>query len=81
MVDQKFREILCNRIISLRKKHKLKQEQLAHQSGVAKGGLSEIERYKTTPSVYTIAKLCSCFRMTMEEFFAFEEIKKYLDKL
>lgn len=81
MVDKEFRKILCNRIISLRKKYKLKQEQLALQSGVAKGGLSEIERYKKTPSAFTIAKICSCIGITMEEFFAFEEMRKYLDKL
>ncbi len=81
MVDKEFRKILCNRIIALRKKYKLKQEQLALQSGIAKGGLSEIERCKKTPSTYTIAKICSGLGITIDEFFAFDEIRNYMDKL
>lgn len=77
MVDQKFREIICNRILTLRKKHNLKLEQLAYQSGISKGGLSEIERNMKEPRAYTILKICSGFGITMKEFFDFPEIDEF----
>ena len=81
MTDENFKKIICNRIISLRHKHNLKQEQLAYQSGISKGGLNEIEKYLKTPLIYTIAKICSGLGITMDEFFKFKEIKDYVDKL
>ena len=46
MTNKDFNTILCNRIAQLRKQHKLTLEQLAYQSDISKGGLSEIERCK-----------------------------------
>lgn len=55
MVDENFKKIICNRIISLRRKHNLNQEQLAYQSGISKGGLNEIEKYLKIPLIYNIS--------------------------
>lgn len=79
MVDENFKKIICNRIISLRRKHNLNQEQLAYQSGISKGGLNEIEKYLKIPLIYTIAKICSGLGITMDEFFKFKKISLVSD--
>ena len=43
----------------LRKERKMTREQLAYQSGISKGGLSEIERNMKEPRAYTILKICN----------------------
>ena len=59
MINQDFNKIICQRILSLRKKHNITLEQLAYQSGISKGGLSEIERNMKEPRAYTILKICN----------------------
>ena len=76
MINKDFNKLICNRILTLRKEHNLKLEQLAYQSGISKGGLSEIERNMKEPRAYTILKICSGLGITMKEFF---EICDYLD--
>ena len=56
-------------------------EKLAYQSGISKGGLSEIERNKKEPRAYTILKICSGLGITMKDFFDFEEINTFLSSL
>lgn len=77
MVDKEFRKILCNRILTLRKERNLKLEQLAYQSGISKGGLSEIERNMKEPRAYTILRICSGLGITMKEFFDCPEIDEF----
>ena len=50
MTRENFNRIICQRILNLRVKLGLTQEQLAYQSGISKGGLSEIERNMKEPS-------------------------------
>ena len=78
MIDEKFNNIICKRIRCLRKDHNLNLEQLAYQSGISKGGLSEIERCMKEPRVYTILKICSALGITMKEFFNFNEIDEFI---
>ena len=77
VISQEFNNIICRRIKSLRKAHKLTIEQLAYQSGISKGGLSEIERNMKEPRAYTIIRICAGLNITMKEFFDFEEINKF----
>ena len=56
-------------------------EQLAYQSGISKGGLSEIERNMKEPRAYTILKICNGLGITISEFFTFEEINKFASNL
>ncbi len=81
MINQDFNKIICKRIHNLRKENNLTIEQLAYQSGISKGGLSEIERNKKEPRVYTIIKLCSALNITMKDFFNFQEIDDFINLL
>ncbi len=81
MTNKDFNKIVCNRVLELRKKHHFTIEQLAYQSDISKGGLSEIERNMKEPRLFTILKICSALGITMKEFFDFEEIDKFLNKL
>lgn len=56
-------------------------EQLAYQSGISKGGLSEIERNMKEPRAYTILKICNGLGITIAEFFLFETINNFASKL
>ena len=51
MSNKEFNTIICKRIKDLRKAKNLKMEQLAYQSGISKGGLSEIERNMKEPKI------------------------------
>lgn len=77
MTNSKFNKIISNRITKLRKAHNLTIEQLAYQSGISKGGLSEIERNLKEPRLYTILKICSALELKLSDFFTFEEIDDY----
>ena len=65
----------------LRKESSLTLEQLAYQSGISKGGLSEIERNMKEPRTYTILRICNGLGITIKDFFDFEEINKFAEKL
>ena len=78
-MNHDFNKIICQRILNLRKEHKLTLEQLAYQCGISKGGLSEIERNMKEPRAYTIFKICAGLGITMKEFFDFEEIDEFAD--
>lgn len=81
MIDKNFNKLICDRIHHLRKEHNLTLEQLAYQSGISKGGLSEIERCMKEPRAFTILKICSGLGITMKEFFNFQEIDNYIDSI
>lgn len=81
MTNSEFNKLLCQRIHVLRKEHNLTLEKLAYQSGISKGGLSEIERNMKEPRAYTILKICSGLGITMKEFFDFNELDKFLDTI
>ncbi len=68
MKNQKYRKILADRVKILHKQHGLTIEQLAYQSDISKGGLSEIERNMKEPRAYTILKICAGLGITMKDF-------------
>ncbi len=78
MRDKRLSQILCNRISELQALNNLSLEKLAYQSGISKGGLSEILRCLKEPSNYTISKICIGLNITMDEFYNFEELKNYI---
>lgn len=80
MTNKEFNEIICSRISQLRQEKGLTLEQLAYQSGISKGGLSEINRGMKEPRVYTIFKICTGLDITMQEFFAFDKMDEFLKK-
>lgn len=81
MINQDFNKIVCERIAALRKERKMTLEQLAYQSGISKGGLSEIERNMKEPRAYTILKICNGLNLTIGEFFSFDKINEFATKL
>ena len=81
MKNSEFNKIISNRIIYLRKEKGLTQEQLAYQSGIAKGGLSEIERGLKEPMPLTLLKICVGLEISLKEFYDFKEITDFADKL
>lgn len=56
-------------------------EQLAYQSGISKGGLSEIERNMKESRAYTILKICNGLNITLGEFFTFDKINDFATKV
>jgi len=81
MINKNFNKIICQRISALRKKRNITLEQLAYQSGISKGGLSEIERNMKEPRVYTILKICNGLGISMKDFFDFSELEAFSDLL
>lgn len=81
MTNKDFNKIICTRITTLRKERNMTLEQLAYQSGISKGGLSEIERNIKEPRAYTILKICNGLGITIAEFFQFETINNFASKL
>ena len=81
MINQDFNKIVCERIGMLRKERKMTREQLAYQSGISKGGLSEIERNMKEPRAYTILKICNGLNITIGEFFTFDKINDFATKV
>ena len=81
MINKEFNKIICQRILQLRKERNFTLEQLAYQSGISKGGLSEIERNMKEPRIYTILKLCSGLGISIHDFFNFTELELFKDGL
>ncbi|MEI8390446.1 MAG: helix-turn-helix transcriptional regulator [bacterium] len=61
-----------NRITQLRQEQKLTLEKLAYESGISKGGLSEIERGLKEPRLSTLVKLCETLDISLKYFFDFD---------
>ena len=81
MTNKDFNKIICQRILQLRKERSFTLEQLAYQSGISKGGLSEIERNLKEPRVYTILKICNALGITMQEFFDLPKLEEFASTL
>jgi len=77
MTNKTFNKIICQRIHSLRKEKGLNLEQLAYQSGISKGGLSEIERNLKEPRVFTILKICAGLDISIKDFFDFKDLENF----
>ncbi|MDD3436311.1 MAG: helix-turn-helix transcriptional regulator [Candidatus Gastranaerophilales bacterium] len=81
MSNEKFNKLICQRIRFLRKEKGLKMEQLAYQSGISKGGLSEIERNLKEPRAFTILKICAGLNISMRDFFDFEDLNEFKNSI
>ena len=80
-MKEKFKRIICNRIKFLLEESNLTAEALAYQSGVSKGGMSEILNCKKFPSLFTIAKICSGLNISLETFCADKDIREIVEQL
>lgn len=77
MNNNEFYKIIGNWISFLRKQKGLSLEALAYQSGISKGGLSEIERGMKEPRASTIFLICNTLFISFKDFFDFDEIEKF----
>lgn len=59
------------RITELRESKNKTLEKLAYESGISKGGLSEIERGLREARISTINKICETLEIKLNEFFNF----------
>ena len=80
-LSREFNNIVCKRITLLRKSKGLTIEKLAYQSGISKGGLSEIERCMKSPMPFTILEICAGLGITLKEFFNDSAIDNLINKL
>ena len=80
-MKNKFKTLICKRINKLLTEHKITAETLAYQSGISKGGLSEILSGKKCPSSFTIAKISSGLNITLQDFYSLDDFKKFIDSL
>lgn len=60
-------KVLCERVIGLRKKHKLTLEQLAATSGVSRSMLSQIERGQANPTLAVTFRIAQAFGISIGE--------------
>lgn len=61
------------RIKELREKQGLTMEKLAYESGISKGGLSELERGMKEPRISTLVKIVENLEVSLSEFFKLEK--------
>ena len=68
-----IRRLLSSRIIELRRKANLTQEELARAAGVGLDAVGRLERGEVTPSLETLQSIAGVFQQTLDELFTFEE--------
>ncbi len=69
---KKLYKQIGERIRTLREMRGLTMEKLAYESGISKGGLSEIERGMKEPRISTLVKICETLEISMKDFFDFD---------
>jgi putative transcriptional regulator len=70
-----MKEIISNRVYSLRLEKKVTQEDLAHIMNVSRQTIIAIEKGNYTPSVMLAMKIAEYFKMPVEKIFSIESIK------
>jgi len=66
----RIRKKLGKRVQALRRKQRWSQEQLAHESGLARSFTGAIERGEKDIRLTTLAKLANAFGITIRELFS-----------
>ena len=68
------------KLIRLRKRQGLTQQELADRSELSKGFISQVERNLTSPSVGTLLDIIQCLGTTPAEFFTDQEPEQIVFK-
>lgn len=68
LFSEQAEESLGQKIKFVRQQQKLTQEELAEKISVTRQAVSNWERDKTLPDVYTLGKLAAIFNMTLDDF-------------
>lgn len=72
----KIREVsyaVKNNLMTIRKKNKLNQDQLASEMEVSRQTISSLENGRYNPSILLAMKLARFFHVTVEDIFIYEE--------
>ena len=70
-----IRQLLSRRLISLRNRADMSQEELARAAGVGLDAIGRLERGQVPPSLETLQSITHVFQIDLSEFFHFEETK------
>ncbi|MDR2712680.1 MAG: helix-turn-helix transcriptional regulator [Clostridiales bacterium] len=62
-----------NRLEEIRKKHGIKQEELAERLEVSRQTIGSLENDRYNPSIILAFKIARFFQMSIEEIFIYEE--------
>lgn len=65
--------MLKNKLEDIRKKHGMKQEELAHALEVTRQTISSLENGRYYPSILLAFKIARYFNMNIEEIFIYDE--------
>ncbi len=68
-------QIIAERVQFERKKLHLSQEKLAERAGIHRTYVGMIERAEKNVTIYSLAKICGAFGITLFEFFNAKEFK------
>ncbi len=68
-----------NRLEEIRKKHGIKQEDLAASLEVSRQTIGSLENGRYNPSIILAFKIARYFKMSIEEIFIYEEEAKYAE--
>ena len=73
--EQYLINLVIDKIDSLRVEHSYSIYELAKRADVSHNTLKKLYKRETTPTVYTIYRLCQAFNMSLEDFFRFDSTK------
>lgn len=72
-------QVMKNRLEEIRKKHGIKQEDLAASLEVSRQTIGSLENGRYNPSIILAFKIARYFKMSIEEIFIYEEEAKYAE--
>jgi transcriptional regulator with XRE-family HTH domain len=67
-----LKQLLSRRVINLRQRAGMTQEELAQAAGVGLDAIGRLERGNVTPNVETLQRIAQVFQLDLSEFFRFE---------
>ena len=79
MCELNYGEVLCRKIVELRKSSGLTQEQLADKLGITFQAVSKWENSQSCPDIILLPKLAEIFNITIDELFGKESTNKAVE--
>ncbi len=79
-----LRRLLSRKVIGLRHRADMTQEELAQAAGLGLDAIGRVERGHVTPSLETLQKIAQVFQLELADFFRFDEtsnVNPVLDEL
>lgn len=72
---------IANRLVNLRKKHQLSQEELANKLGISRQAVSKWERAEASPDTDNLIRLAKLYNVSLDELLATEDEDLYEDSI